>query len=238
MQRYAALYGIPWQVLAGLLQSEIQLDTNWKDKVENWVIRQLYIGAYFESQTPLLPIIPSTNPYVPEKPYTVLLELLLTLRPNPGPGVGNVHLETARRVSEYFTQRYPEHPEMQLGIEGLSRADLAFRLTEEDFNVKVVAAYTRMLADYRFGQEEEPLLEPHADLSQWTLEDALAVWYGYRSGVEKVSPPAQRYGFKIENFQRRDLGVEELLQVASGGLKEESILGAIPYFQCYFERCE
>jgi hypothetical protein len=34
----------------------------------------------------------------------------------------------------------------------------------------------------------------------------------------------------------RGLGVGGLLQVASGGLKEESILGAIPYFQCYFER--
>jgi hypothetical protein len=95
-----------------------------------------------------------------------------------------------------------------------------------------------MLADYRFGSGGEPMQVPHEDLSQWTLEDALAIWYGYRAGVERVSPPARRYGFDIVHFQMRGLGVEGLLQVASGDLKEESILGAIPYFHCYFKRSQ
>lgn len=219
------LYGIPWQVLAGLLQSEIRLDTNWKDTVENALLFSLYINAR-------LSIGPASGI------SRLALRGVLWVRPNPGPGIGNVHVQTARRVSEYYATRYAQHSEMQLGLHTLSTEDLAFLLILEEENIRVVAAYTRMLADYRFGREEEPLLEPHADLSQWTLEDALAVWYGYRAGVENVSPLAERYGFDIVSFQTRGLGVEGLLQVASGSLKEESIWGAIPYFQCYLERSE
>jgi RHS repeat-associated protein len=223
VKRYATLYGIPWQVLAGLLQSEIQLDTTWMDAMENAVLFSLYVGAH-------LLLNPSSGL------SRLALQGVLWVRPNPGPGIGNVHVATARKVSEYYALFYGQHPELQLGLHTQSTADIAFELLSEQRNIQVVAAYTRMLADYRFGSGGEPLRTPHEDLSQWTLEDALAIWYGYRAGVERVSPPARGYGFGIVQFQMRGLGVGGLLQVASGGLKEESILGAIPYFQCYFER--
>jgi len=222
VQHYAARYGLPWQVLAGLLQSEIQLDTGWMDTVENALLFSLYVNAH--------------SPIGPSGLSRLALAGVLWVRPNPGPGVGNVHVETARRVSAYYAVFYAQHPELQLGLHERSTADVAFELIFDERNIQVVAAYARMLADYRFGSGGEPLLEPHTDLSQWTLEDALAIWYGYQAGVERVSPPARGYGFGIVQFQMRGLGVEGLLQVASGGLKEESILGAIPYFQCYFER--
>jgi len=223
VKRYAARYGLPWQVVAGLLQSEIQLDTNWKDTVENVVLFSLYVNAH-------LPFWPSSGI------SWLALEGVLWVRPNPGPGIGNVHLETARKVSRYFAEQYGGQEELQLNLHDLPREDLAFLLTLEEENIQVVAAYARMLADYRFGSREEPFLQPHADLSQWTPEDGLALWHGYRYGVEGVSPPAREYGFSLESFQARGTDLEGLIRLARGQGKEESILGAVPYFRCYFQR--
>jgi len=224
VKRYAALYGVPWQVLAGLLQSEIQLDTNWKDTVENLLLQTLYL----ESR---LPIREADTAWL-------LLEMIFFLRPNPGPGVGNVHLETARKVSRYFAEQYGGQEELQLNLHNLPKEDLAFLLTLEEENIQVVAAYARMLADYRFGAERQPLLQSHADLSQWTLEDALALWHGYRYGVREVSPSAEKYGFELKDFQTRGTDLEGLIRLAQGRGKEESLLGAVPYFLCYFQRCD
>ncbi len=225
MKGYAALYGIPWQVLAGLLQSEIRLDTTWMDAVENAVLFSLYVGAH-------LPLNPSSGL------SRLALQGVLGVRPNPGPGVGNVHVGTARRVSAYYALFYAQHPELQLGLHTQSTADIAFELLSEQRNIQVVAAYARMLADYRFGAERQPLLQPHLDLSQWALEDALALWYGYRYGVQNVSPQAPEYGFSLQNFQTRGTDLEGLIRLAQGRGKEESLLGAVPYFLCYFQRCD
>ena len=131
-----------------------------------------------------------------------------------GPGIGNVHLETARKVSRYFAEQYRGQEELQLNLHDLPREDLAFLLTLEEENIQVVAAYARMLADYRFGAERQPLLQSHADLSQWTLEDALALWHGYRYGVREVSPSAEKYGFELKDFQTRGTDLEGLIRLA------------------------
>ena len=183
VKRYAARYGLPWQVVAGLLQSEIALDTSWMDTVENALLFSLYVNA--------------RSPIGPRWVSWLALEGVLRVRPNPGPGVGNVHVETARRVSAYYAVFYAQYPELQLGLHGRSTADVAFELIFDERNIQVVTAYVRMLADYRFGAERQPLLQSHADLSQWTLEDALALWHGYRYGVQNVSPQALEYGFSL-----------------------------------------
>ena len=211
-------------MLAGLLQSEIQLDTGWMDTVENALLFSLYVNAH--------------SPIGPSGLSRLALAGVLWVRPNPGPGVGNVHVETARRVSAYYAVFYAQHPELQLGLHERSTADVAFELIFDERNIQVVAAYARMLADYRFGAERQPLLQSHADLSQWTLEDALALWHGYRYGVQDVSPQAPEYGFSLQNFQIRGTDLEELIWLAQGRGKGESLLGAVPYFLCYFQRCD
>ncbi len=222
---YARVYGIPWQVLAGLLQSEIRLDTNWMDTVENLLLRALYINThfnYFDRNSRMV--------------SWLLLRAVLVVKPNPGPGVGNVHVETARKISRYFYENYPEERNMQLNLHDLPTEEVAFWLTFDEVNVKVVAAYTRMLADYRFGERGEPKKKPHEDLAEWALEDALVIWHGYRYGVEEVSPRSERYGWSLPDFQNRSVTLEELLNLAQGPGAKESIRGAVPFFRCYM-RC-
>lgn len=223
VREYASTYGVPWQVLGGLLKSEVELDTDLKDLFENvW-----YTGMPLSRETPGL--VGSVA--------RLYLAMGLKVRPSPGPGIGNVHVQTAWKVSEYFATNYADNPEMQLMLsEDVSTA--AFQLVGRETNVRAVAAYTRMLADYRFGSGGEPLQEEHADLSEWTMEDAAAIWHGYRYGVEKASPPAEKYGFSVGHFQNRNLDLEGLIGVAEGIGAEESMRGSTPYFECYFGRCD
>jgi len=66
----ASRYGVPWQVVASVLESEIRFDTQWWDYVETDMYRAF--------------------------PWTA------NLRPDPGLGVGNVHVTTAKTIARYF----------------------------------------------------------------------------------------------------------------------------------------
>ncbi len=107
-------------------------------------------------------------------------------------------------------------------------------LSSPNVSTRVMAAYTRMLADYRYGSEGNPSQSDHSDLAQWTETDAVAIWHGYRYGVKDVSPKGQ--GFKIETFQNRELSFDMTVQMAGGPGKEDSMRGSLPYFQRYFKR--
>ena len=103
---------------------------------------------------------------------------------------------------------------------------VASRLLDPEFSIQVIAAYARMLTDYRFGSGGLPLTESHADLSQWTLDDGLAIWHGYRFGVPDVSPGGQGFD-SLSDYQDR---TQALSVVATGTGAQGSINGAIPYF--------
>ena len=211
----AAAYGVPWQVVAGLLSAEIGLDTGWMDTIETGGIAILSIGGILGIRTARSAL---TGAYL--------------LRPNPGPGIGNVHLTTARAVSDYFAQHYGDNAALQLGFGDMSTESLAFTLTWNETNIDTVAAYVRMLADYRFGSNGEPSLVDHSDLASWTMTDAVAIWHGYRYGVSGVSPDGS--GFNVSIFQCRSLSMDMTVTVAEGAGKAESMYGAIPYFDYYF----
>jgi len=204
---YASTYGVPWQVVAGVLMSEVALDTEFTDSLENTFFRLF-------SSTPVA-------------------DWALRYRPNPGPGIGNVHVWTAQEVSRYFAQHYSDAKEMQLNLHEMDTKAIAKRLTDDSMNIKVVAAYVRMLADYRFGSNRQPLTVDHADLSDWTLVDVAALWHGYRYGVPGVSPGAEGFAH-LSDFQRRTYGVNTLMQkVAQGDAAAESLEEAIPFLAYY-----
>ncbi len=203
--RAAEAYGIPYPILAGVLDAERALDTNYLDYVETAV----YDLA----------------------PLPVVKQIVNQVFPNPGPGPGNFHVETARSVSAYFAEYYSDSAEMQLNLHELSTWEITKRLADPEFNVIVAAAYVRQLADYRFGSGGEPLLSSHADLSQWTLEDAIAVWHGYRYGIHGVTPNWR--GMLLQDFQDRGYDLDALVEVSMGVNKEESMYGAVPYFQLH-----
>jgi RHS repeat-associated protein len=201
--RAANLYGIPYPVMAGVLDAERALDTNGLDYAET---------AVYDLAPP-----------------AVVAQIVEHVFPNPGPGPGNIHVETARSVSAYFAEHYPDSPEMQLSIHELSTWEVTKRLADPQFNVMVAAAYVRQLADYRFGSDGEPLLSAHTDLDQWTLEDAIAVWHGYRYGIHRVSPNWR--GMLLQDFQNRTYDLDTMVGVSMGLDKEANMYGAVPYFQ-------
>ena len=103
-------------------------------------------------------------------------------------------------------------------------------------NIKVVAAYVRLLADYRFGTGGAPSRGSHADLSGWTMQDAVAVWHGFRYGVPGAAPGTARGFETVEHFQNRSLALDMLVDMAAGIGKEGSMYGSVQYFQYYFDR--
>ena len=199
-------YGVPPEIVAGVLEAEIRNDTDFTDIVGDIGLR----------------IIPYVNEFV-----------------DMGPGVGNIHLSTARSISQYYEDNYQECMPLHLGFrQDESRAALSLKLVRHRQNVNVVAAYVRQFADYRFGSNGRPLTTGHADLSEWTMADAIAIWHGYRYGVPGVSPSADEYGFlKLEDFQDRSYSLDKLINsVLQGSGAQQSAWDAVPIFRKYLDR--
>jgi hypothetical protein len=116
----------------------------------------------------------------------------------------------------------------------MSTAEVGCQLTDLSVNIQVVAAYTRHLADYRFGSGGRPSASSHAGLAGWSVTDAVAVWHGYRYGVTNASPEGYGRGFEVNNFQRMNLNLDMTADLATGPGKEDSMYGSIPYFEYYF----
>ncbi len=222
-QANAKTYGVPWQVVAGLQDAEIGLDTQPKDYLETF---------FWMAAVPVSRIGPQP---LRDTARVAISGVLLYQRPNgPGPGVGNIHLTTARAVNDYYAANYANDPAMQLGLGSLADDELAFVLSLPNVSTRVMAAYARMLADYRFGSGGAPSLTDHGDVAQWTVTDAVAIWHGYRYGVEMISPGAE--GFEMDVFQNRSLDLDMMISAAGGTGKEESMWGSVPYFESYFGR--
>jgi hypothetical protein len=137
---------------------------------------------------------------------------------------------------------YPENAKMQSSFKSIPDWSVVYELTDPEVNIEAVAATVRTLADYRFGSNELPLLSNHTDLSEWSLTDAAVIWHGYRYGVPQPAGPRDRgQGFEdIEYFQDRDYTWRTGLQkgIFLGNDAERSIREAIPFLQCYMERCD
>ncbi|HRQ42702.1 MAG TPA: hypothetical protein PLD25_32720 [Chloroflexota bacterium] len=199
----ARQYGIPVEILVGLIQSEITFDTDINDQRMDTVLSH----------------IPQAS------------ELLDRVRSGIGPGVGNMHLSTLREVAKYFEDNYPDRNDMSLGVsDGESRTSLTRRLLDDEFSVQAIAAMVRMLADYRFGSDGNPSLRSHADINQWTLQDGLAMWHGYRYGVDGVTPGG--IGFtSIARFQDRDgMAYRSFLHSVNGPSAALNVTQTIQYF--------
>jgi hypothetical protein len=158
---------------------------------------------------------------------------------NPAGGIANIHILTAKSTAKYMSERYASSSSMQLvGISENTPAAMIYYpyLLSEPGSIFVMAAHVRQLADYRFGSNGQPSLTSHANLSQWTITDAVAVWHGYRYGVRDVSPPSLKYGFStLEIFQNRHYDLNELVNnVVQGIGAKDSAHESIKYFEAYW----
>ncbi len=213
IEKDADKWGIPWQILGGLVESEIQLDTPFYDSIQDALYR-------------LVPAI--TNYPIP-----------VIVGQNPGPGIGNIHILTAKATAAYFRSGYvcfqceSFRPNIQSDE---SNSSISSKLLNDEFSINFMAAEARHLADYRFGSNGQPWIGWKGDLAQWTLTDAVAIWHGYRYGVRKVTPLGD--GFRsIEQFQERSLSLDEFIDqnvVGQKGNPKQSARDSIQYFQAYW----
>jgi RHS repeat-associated protein len=202
-------FGVPWQVVEGVLQSERQFDTELQDEIENL-----------------------TYSIAPE-----LANVYSELIGDPGTGIGNVHIATAKSISRYFKDYYWLCKTMQLGIpQEAQPSTIVKKLLNNNFAVKAIAAYVRQLADYRFGSNGRPLIQNHTILAEWMIADAVAIWHGYRYGVPRVSPGGQGF-LSLEDFQNRGYSLDELVNnvVQGRGNPSDSARRSIPIFEALFK---
>ncbi len=211
IEKEAANYGLPWQVLGGVLESELEFDTGIQDPLQDTLFRLVPEIANYP-----IPIIVGTN---------------------PGPGIGNIHILTAKTASEYLKVYGVCGGCEPLSLEiypNESNSSAATKLLDDSFSIHAMAAIVRMLADYRFGNNGYPSLWNKSNLADWEIKDAVAVWHGYRYGVRTVSPGG--VGFTLEDFQDRNYSLDQLISVARVG--PISARRSVPIFQRYFQMSE
>jgi RHS repeat-associated protein len=202
-------FGVPWQVVEGVLQSEKRFDTELQDEIENFTY--------------------SIDPELADIYYKVIGD--------PGTGIGNVHYATAKSISKYYEDYYLLCKNMQLGIgQDALPSTIVKKLLDSNFTVKTIAAYVRQLADYRFGSNGRPLMQTHAILAEWTIVDAVAIWHGYRYGVPRVSPGGQGF-LSLEDFQNRSYSLDKLVNdvVQGKGDPSNSARQVVPVFEALFK---
>jgi RHS repeat-associated protein len=203
----ALTYALPWQVLAYVLESEIALDTQIRDGLETLFFRHAPCWA---------------------------VKITLKVRPDPGPGLGNIHLSTAQRASQYMTDVYADNDERQLGYQDMEPAGVLKDISTTEGNIKAFGAIVKMLADFRYGSGGQPSLADHANIYAWRDVDFVAMWHGYRYGVDRVSPGGR--GFDLEEFQNRSYSLQQLVDVAQGTGAVESIEASYIYLRYYMNR--
>ena len=217
VKQNARQFGIPWQILGGVLESERKIDWDFNNMLRELAI--WYSLSVFGKSDPAISV--TKNPS------------------NPASGYGNIHVPTARSAADYFASEYLLCVKMQLDIsKGDSDAVVVTKLQNFDFNIRTAAAVVRQLADYRFGSDRNPLKIDHSNLADWMLTDAVALWHGYRFGVPGVSPPNMGLGFRrLEDFQDRTKTLPELINtvIIGNGNPKVSAAQSIPIFQKFFE---
>ena len=152
-------------------------------------------------------------------------------RTDPGPGIGNIHLSTAKKIAQYYADNY-SCSSLRLDIQaGDGNAWLGNKLANDQYSVRVIAAYVRYMADYRFGSDGQSIQVNHSNVSKWALQDALALWHGFRFGVPLISPGGQ--GFRnIDDFQKRNVSSDFLIENIIQGIDaKQSVRNAIPIFK-------
>jgi hypothetical protein len=211
VKQSARQFCVPWQVVGGVLESERTADFDLGPELREALIAMLGPKAAF----------------------------LVTRDPsNPASGYANIHVPTTRHTAEYFQNNYLLCIKMQLDIStGDSDEAIVTKLQNLDFSIRTEAAIVRHLADFRFGSNGLPHLTNHANLADWTIADAVAIWHGYRYGAPVASPPGQGLGFaNIGAFQDRTKSLSELINnvVIGQGDPKSSAAMSIPIFQKYF----
>jgi RHS repeat-associated protein len=205
IRQSAHQYGLPVQVLAGLLEAELVLD--WSSQNDFRESMHQAFGTWIEVFRSN-PAAGYNNIHIP------------TAR------------NAAEYFRDYYPDCPDLQLDFSSGDD---ITKILYLLTVPESSAKVAAAIVRKLADYRFGSDELPLAVDHTRLSDWDLADAVAIWHGYRYGVPGVSPDGQGFENLKEFQNRTYSLSELVGRVVKGnGNPHASALGAVPIFMRFF----
>ena len=161
LEYWAAQFDIPIEFVAAVVAAEIVYDTDWYDAPMDSIIGTVaYIG---------------TQPWHRVGMYGPLAETALEASQTGipliglsfGPGIGQVHAETAIKAETHFGRAFPSKP---------TTASERHRQLVSDFhNIKYVGAIFRMYADQRPSSRTES--------GQMTVDEMGAVFANYHEDV-------------------------------------------------------
>ncbi len=165
--------GIPPELVAGILASEIDFDTDQQD---------ISIDNYLRS-------------------HDTVLNIYCFLNPNPGPGVGNIHYKSWHYALGYYQENGYSLAEI-LAPQGipLSKPEWAKEILIDEGTIEAVSVMARFLADYRTGTGGQPKKTTH--YTDLTPIDMGHIFGAYRQGVKDLTCFGNCGGYQsIRDFQ-------------------------------------
>jgi RHS repeat-associated protein len=202
----AQRHGLPPELVAGVLASEIDFDYQLADLL---IDTELLIGG------------------------ENAIAYYLLIWPDPGPGVASMHFSTWKIIYQYYLDcGYDLGPTLAPGGQTLSQYQWILTLLTSSGSIEGASALTRLLADYRTGSGGQPNKTTHYnDLS---FVDMAQIFGAYRAGVAGLTCPYvdnDNDGYYDCGFQSIDN-----FQIQPGlGDEARQAYPYFEFFQRYFE---
>jgi len=202
----AQRHGLPPELVAGVLASEIDFDYELTDMlVDTELIAQLVMGR-----------------------ENVLAAYLL-VRPDPGPGVASMHLSTWEIVQQYYLDcGYDLGATLSPGGQTLSQYQWIMTVLSPIGSIESASALARLLADYRTGSGGQPKKTTH--YNDLNFVDMAQIFGAYRNGVGGLTC------WRDDNNDGvRDCGFQDIVDFQDAPNLGDQAQQAYPYFE-FFQR--
>ena len=205
----AQRHGIPPELLAGVLASELDFDYSFGDWFVDTTLQAQFL-VHGES---------------------VIVAYLLA-RPNPGPGVASIHLHTWEIVQQYYLDcGYDLGTTLAPGGQTLSQVQWILSVMTPTGSIESAGAVARYLADYRTGSGGQPKKATH--YNDMNFVDMAQIFGAYRAGVGGLTcfNDPDRDGLHNCGF----LDIKDFQRSNNLGNEARQAYSYFGFFQRYFE---
>jgi len=164
LRLWARKFGLPFEFLAAVLWTQQKYDYDWRDAVEDFLVKgALFQNEFHSGRTPLIPAPPMPPDTGPALILTAASAFDLSLGP------AQVRISRASKMEQEFVPRGLLPP-------SASTWEVIAKLETDRGNIGYMAAYLRDLTDVRTGHEG-----PH--LTDLTTVDMQIIYGAYRAGI-------------------------------------------------------
>lgn len=197
--------GLPFELVAGILASELDFDySRWDQYIDN----ALKAGG--------------------DKAIAAYLKA----RPNPGPGIASIHLSTWEIVQQYYLDcGYDLGETFAPGGQTLSQIEWFKTLLTPTGAIEGASAVARFLADYRTGSNGQPKKTTH--YNDLNAVDMAQIFGAYRAGVGGLT--CSRDDNKDGNLDCGFQSIRIFQNTDNLGDEAQQAKSYFVFFQRYFE---